>query len=1429
MVPFSLLFFVFVCVLFFFRQIAVMVLDSALLSSHLKKMKKRNLSFLTTRELSVISETNSMLKNGLVPELIDAVKENSVQYCSIFTDGGVSFSDCSLLMERMNACSEVLFYICYQTQLLVTEEKLLLELVQHLSNFLVVPLNDDKNDKLGGYCEWQVPLLSIFICVQISLICSLQQNVRFLCREVDYSDIYDVSAISIGNSLQFDTLFGLYRSGSVCQSVLGVSMLSFAVCKNSSRSSKIDVSFFVNSACQCGAFSYLRLVVVPVIQANLPVKKELCSFFVEVLSGLLENVADIVGEFGYGRQAAENCVPPDRDFYSRHFDWYSQTNAVAISLQYQAKPFCIDTMEDFICLYTALLRISPKFCVAMCNKHLKHNLGRPVHSVVIKVSHMTVEFPRLLLPVIELLSVLCCASYSDTASLVFSFVEKSGIELLNWSHFMGVIELVSSHLSDFVPESFTSLELTYPLSHQNYSLFSTVGGGGTVNVAAQGFCNVKLNADIKSPYVLPDEDVEGLVAICRFIEAISCSEAVALQVFHKFSIVSRLFRLLVCSIPINLKGAILAALSALATINSVISVEIWGQMEIHKIFSGLGEDIKSESKIGKYSLTDSFLKLVLSLFVHGVPNSLGLGYRCPGVTKFLSFCIDDILVNTKFWTYSPSQWPAAEGQRWRLVARSILILVKVVQHYTINVVTIGMVDSFNNSQEINPVLHQVLCDFSHRFDPSNDSNEKEKSAGFLVMWSLLSRSVLFDFLISTLRECSDTGIFSTLKEHTTFEIGSAIDLLHKLHQITLGSSVNTTFLLSDLGRDYNVCDPVYWKERCLISILGLFYEVSLREKTFKHLVSTFKCTQETGGPFIIDDLSVHLVSSSCLSLLVRQLSCCSLFCPSSLNPYVMVIRILEQIFLRYSTAWVLSALEHYGNDIDVLGLSKVLDLSHKVCSMGQLDGSLCNDMVLNGIFHFEVIALGGDCFLDYYSPAIAFTFDAPPNVAHFYGSGHLSSIEKLCLKTVLHGNVRHSILNLMLTTFRLDYSAAHCVLMSFRDHKTNFGQRINSADYNLDILLNIMSPTEYPNGFSLLHVAPSQAIDCYELIYRLSCSVLSSTAVLDRLRHDTMKFYSEHFEFLVSVLQDSSNEISSSAFICLSWLLRTVINQLLHYKNYSFSSVGRFVLLRMLFISQDGTSTVSKILSLIECHLPVHPPFESQRCNGMGNMQLGKSGCGYDTDRNQFLECDHKLVRQLRKYTFIDLRSLSNSKVESAVKGLTEVEAVLQNACSEMWFSLEFCVIILDEFLCLALHEELLRLSFNDYSDDDYCDHFATSIIRPTIAILRKHFVFSNSLCRVLFAEVSHLVRHSKMCNSSRIVNIFSDIVEDILMLYKVFSETMGSDSFCDRCHIASSIAFLFRNLLELKCDFSLKVWLYFNRFNNYNYNLCYRCSTEIC
>lgn len=82
---------------------------------------------------------------------------------------------------------------------------------------------------------------------------------------------------------------------------------------------------------------------------------------------------------------------------------------------------------------------------------------------------------------------------------------------------------------------------------------------------------------------LTESDIDGLVAIMDLISRVASSHVVAQLLLDQYPMISRLFSLLSCPLPLALKGSILQTLAVFAKLNSTVADEIWSLIEFHRL------------------------------------------------------------------------------------------------------------------------------------------------------------------------------------------------------------------------------------------------------------------------------------------------------------------------------------------------------------------------------------------------------------------------------------------------------------------------------------------------------------------------------------------------------------------------------------------------------------------------------------------------------------------------------------------------------------------------------------------------------------------------------------------------------------------------------------------------------------------------------
>ncbi len=610
----------------------------------------------------LLNETNTMLKNGLVNTLISSIRDDILTYCKKGTSATVQneqqpTADLATIRQK----AEIVFFICYQTQLEESEASSLINLIKILSDMLVSESADAQPQQsmpLGfgqppgassGDVDWGPPVYSLLVILQLAHVGALQQTTYLLPRHVDYSQaqyqhcrsIEEV--VEVGNTLPqtpgsrcgLDIAHPSHNAHArsaankdwQCDGAKGFSCLAFAVLRqpevDADHAPASDVEWFLHEACRLRAYSYIRLCMVPVLQAAYLQDKETSLFYVAVLSELLENLAKIFCMTHYKQVHAHNendfpyvFFPPTEEFYTQNMAFYAERlcHGGDALLDDMPPASAVDSLEDVMSVYTAVLELRPEFAHTFWPtiqsqdiqvQHQKHQqsmaqtsehhdiVDHYYHPFVMKAVDASFHHPRLMISAIRFVAALSNSPLGRTAYAGYLFVLDSSHHRFSWDHFFESMDTIALQLG-------ASLATTTPSA--TFAGSSVLGGGGGVGGAgsslasrfganpANSFSSMRAQQEQQQQqlvqahhFALTEKDAEGLVAIMKLIAAVSVHPAVAALLHDAFRPIPRLFALLSCALPITLKGAILKALSVFARGSPTVSEEIWALVEAHRL------------------------------------------------------------------------------------------------------------------------------------------------------------------------------------------------------------------------------------------------------------------------------------------------------------------------------------------------------------------------------------------------------------------------------------------------------------------------------------------------------------------------------------------------------------------------------------------------------------------------------------------------------------------------------------------------------------------------------------------------------------------------------------------------------------------------------------------------------------------------------
>ena len=1190
---------------------------------------------------------------------------------------------------------DIIFFAFYQSQIEEDEARLLLELIKLLSDLLVG--RDINTLQSAGsssssqpqsaqqfnfaamqldhsvVVDWYPSLYSLLVILQLAHVCAMQQTTYLLSRHVDYSQYHSIDDLEEGNNLPQEAMgsrCGLELGQWRCDGARGFTCLSFAIFRqpevDAGRAPAADVEWFLHAACRLRAYSYIRLCVLPVLRAAYLHDKERGVFYVTVLCELLENLSKVFCMTHYHQLHAHNendfpylFFPPTADFFHQNADFYSdQTPSSSRPPLDHQMPLLqeVDSLDDVLSAFTSVLEMRPEFAQVFWPQsgELQHRtLDHLYHPFVMKAVDASYHHPSLILAAIRFVAALSDCPLGRTAYAGYVFVADSSNQRLSWAHFFDCMDRIALQLGAAPP-------IASPTGTAGQSRFGPLGGGGGGGGGRS--TNQQLLPVVRSsaPFHLSDKDVEGLVAIMKLITAVAVHPAAASQLHEAYRPIPRLFALLSCAVPISLKGSILHALSSLARTMPSERDGIWELVESYRLLphhssassagrkggpstaaataaKGLRIELEeSESRLGRYPVTEGFLRLLDALLSHEVPDSsLGRGYRRPGLMVYLDYLIDDLLLKSHERLYAPQEWPCARSQRWRVVALVLKVLCTVLQQYRINGIapnTVAeaeeallksnqMMSQGSSSRMHQHVYGEVVADFredqmeymmitaathnpitaSAAPEVSPHRCQRPKTAGFVLMSQLLSRSKLFDYLARLLAESDAQCLEASFEEYCSSEIGVAVDLLQRLYQenhphpeqqqsqqqqqradtllfdfsfsaaAAAGRSHKPKvqapppierLSLSEVGREEHLCDATFWQERALSCAVGLIYECTLRETkflSFYRSCNTQLTLTRTGehGRAVVSPVIVHEISdllSNCITgdsrsvlfLVAQAVDLPIRCCPCLPAVHVLGVRILEHVALHLSAQRLLADLT--GHAALDRSLSRADDLLVAGCAAAIRDGYDYSSELNTGCLHYDIVCLGGEMLPVFFSLSSAHTEDreeaAPYNV-------HLSMINAEASSSLDEGRIdseyvlsqqqcasmREAVLHLLLTTLTPRcYSLSHRLLGLSASSLSDEQDRLSAVTGEgcLSAVLHILSPDHSSSlGSSFIQQHPAQAVDCFELVYRLSASPLTSLAVLRLLADRHVDFMRGQLTLILYLMHLSDEELLDGGVVTM--------------------------------------------------------------------------------------------------------------------------------------------------------------------------------------------------------------------------------------------------------------------------------------------------------
>eukprot|EP01031_Cornospumella_fuschlensis_P027936 gene27936-33734_t len=508
---------------------------------------------------------------------------------------------------------ECLFFVFYRIQAFEDEVHEVQLLIQSLSNALASLTN---SPIIGSYepfikNDFVQSLYYLLVLAQLILVCMLQQTVKLYSRDdptlnLWHMDDHGVNPDDCGNKIpqtsgsreEFDTQTWQ------CTGAKAFCCLVYAVFRqpevDMDRADPTDVEWFLHEASLLRGYSYIRLCIIPVLQALASHDQEMSLFLLSVLKELLENIVHIFCLSVYNQANALHekdfpyiFFPPTQVFYVNNIAYYSQIR------ENDRHAYCgkfgmfmieeVDTLEDILLCFGALIEVYPSFASKFWPQEVEEEEDLSLeeilqHAYQFERSHLSCFHPflgrlfdisahyqELVFPTMDFLADISNAPGNHSRKVCFSFIynNTSHHPIINWAALMQKLELVATTYQDQklaienAPANASSMDNTYKKLMQ----------GGLAAVAGGSDSLVP-----KKAVQLSTIDMEALLSITRLLHAMLKDIDLAVYFYQNHQLLGTLFSLLSCPLFIEVKQEIVGCLTCYARID-LYRAEVWQELD----------------------------------------------------------------------------------------------------------------------------------------------------------------------------------------------------------------------------------------------------------------------------------------------------------------------------------------------------------------------------------------------------------------------------------------------------------------------------------------------------------------------------------------------------------------------------------------------------------------------------------------------------------------------------------------------------------------------------------------------------------------------------------------------------------------------------------------------------------------------------------
>lgn len=1081
-----------------------------------------------------IHNTNLLLKSGLIQELLQDLKA----LCRS-NDIASNRSQWGLGARK----SEVLFYICISTQLELSEATELNRLVKDASDRI------DSSKHTADQCDVDT-LLQILVNLHMCQICAFQQTEKILLkRDVEYTQ-ETLNMIASENDLRVtsDSRLEMDSNSWGNSGAQGFTNLVLAVFREPDVDDTIAkpevVKWHLHEACIHRAFSYIRKCIIPIVHSLGLIDNFRALAYLKIIAKFLENLAKIFVMSHY-KNADPNedadfpydLFPPTASFYSASRGYFTRlqienghTNIPKNhrgAVPQNGISNSVDTLKEVLQLFSEVVDIYPKFSTTFWPDSDSSLDGSPdhgsrgrheYHPFVVKAINVCSYHDSLLISGIQFVTSLAKSGGSTGATLVFQFLKHSNY----WSAWMDRFDRIKDALAG--NEDTSRMQLTGALSHSVNQI------SNAINRAMQT-TSIFRSVTPDTP-ILAQSDFHDLLGILQLIAAVARCPTVANSLVDELQ---KFFVVISSSVSVDIKAAAFDCISSIASHWQEVSNRVWEFMEVYSLFPirsssssserGLAwEFAEIETKSGKFTMTMSFMRLLSTILQFGIPDDLGNAYRIPGIGAYLDFVIEEVLLKAHDRAYNSELGEVDSlGLRWKVTALALEVLQAVLTGYKLLEVDGDIADQMRRLSEELPYADFFDEEFECIVDGKPIRTARPKSAGFYVLAMLLGNSRTTELLLNILMYLNETYLTNQVVNYVNTVLGMTRRQLYEKFSsnpvqlpgaLVTGNASGEIRSTSIYSTSYSLArtNSVYWIERTLACAVWILHEMSAKERVFHALhegsgVPIVIRKREFGRlvqiPVVPNRVSRIIVGNNVVSALLN-LVCQKFSClPSNPPIEVLTLKLLQRILVEVPNFAFVGTRTMEGTEslVDIERITKCYDLllqeySQSVDQIGD-----------SGEYTIMYDCLSRKPLM--WSSSLAFGFQ-----------------EKEAHESLL----RSEIINLFL--FPLDPSR-----LSLVHQLLGMQHRAGSKQPCLSSILSLLNP----KGHQLLLRSPKEAADCYELIYRLCSSPLTSTRTFTYLHDHAVDYFEMQWSFFSLIIQNLRNiDVDLAAFAnAHAWFLKT--------------------------------------------------------------------------------------------------------------------------------------------------------------------------------------------------------------------------------------------------------------------------------------------------